>query len=219
MQTLDLSREPYQTELDEAVEKEIAAAVLKNEEKKKKKGNDGAVSGHNAISSEVDDRILVLEETVEKLDDKMQVWGSMLTKLYEKQFGKSAYPVQKRPKKHTPLSEKVQSAVSSESEKSEDEEGSDQSSKDAESSEGIASDEDHNNSTEKAAEEPKAPAKLKDKIVEDVQAPADVGSNARAGSKSGSVAGPSDRGRPSVSTSEKVPKVSSTFKYLCLRIR
>ena len=108
----------------------------------------------------------------------------------------------------------MQSAVSSESNKSEDEEGSSYSSHDDESNDGMALDADDDKSPRKAAKKPQPPAKLKEKIVEDVQAEADVGSNARRGSKSGSGTGPSNRGCPSVSTSEKVPKVSSTFKYL-----
>ena len=99
MQSLELGREPYQTELDEAVDKEIAAVVLKNEQRKKRKGTDGVVASQNAVKNEEHDRILVLEDTVEKLDDRMQVWGSVLTKLYEAQFGKSSSAVQKRPKK------------------------------------------------------------------------------------------------------------------------
>ena len=65
------------------MEKEIAAIVLKNEERKKRKDNDGVVASQNAIKNEVDDRILLLEDNVEKLDDRLQVWGSMLTKLYK----------------------------------------------------------------------------------------------------------------------------------------
>jgi hypothetical protein len=38
---MDLGWEPYQTELDELVEKEIAAVMLKNEERKNRKGKEG----------------------------------------------------------------------------------------------------------------------------------------------------------------------------------
>jgi hypothetical protein len=210
---LELGREPYHTELDEAVEKEIAAVILKNEERKRRKGNEGAVCDRNAVKDEVEDRILHLEESVEKIDDRMQVWGSMLSKLYEAKFGKSGSKVNKQGKKHTPVSQQVQSAVSTESENSDDEDHSVQTSPAEDNSEHMTSAEEDENSQEKAGEAPQEPAKLKEKCVEKVEGEPDVGSVARGGNKSGSGAGPSERRRQSLSTSEKAAQVSSTFQY------
>lgn len=42
--TMELGRKPYQTELDEVVDKETAAVISKNEEKKRKQGKEGTTS-------------------------------------------------------------------------------------------------------------------------------------------------------------------------------
>jgi hypothetical protein len=72
---LDLGREPYQTELEELVEKEITAVVLKNEDKKKRKGKDGALAVHTGFTNEVDERLLLLEDVVEKWEEKWRYGG------------------------------------------------------------------------------------------------------------------------------------------------
>ena len=134
---MELGREPYQTELDEAIEKEIIAVLLKNEERKKRKRNDGVVVHvHSAVNKEVEDQIMLMEDTVEKWEERMDVWRSMLSKMYEAQFGKKPSRLHEERKKKNSLSQKVESSVSDESEKTGDEEGSSQSSHDDDSSEG-----------------------------------------------------------------------------------
>jgi hypothetical protein len=92
---MELKRESYETELDKLVEKEIAAVVLKNEERKKRKGKEGELTVPSAVNNDVEDRLLLLEDAVEKWDDRMDVWGSILSKLYDAQFGKSSTGVPK----------------------------------------------------------------------------------------------------------------------------
>ena len=86
---LDLGREPYQIELDELVEKEIAAVVMRNEERKKKKGKVGTQSTPTASGSEVNDRLLLVEDFMERWNEKFEVWGTMISKLCEVQFRKA----------------------------------------------------------------------------------------------------------------------------------
>ena len=158
---------------------------------------------------------MLLEESIEKIDDRMQVWGSMLSKLCEAKFGKSGNTVQKQGKKPTPVSQQVQSADSSESEKSDDGEGSNQSSHDDDSSDHMTSEDEDDNSPGKVDEVPQAPTKLKGKIVEKGESQADVGSVARGGSKSGSGARPTERGRLSQSTDKQMKKVIPNLINSC----
>ena len=188
---------------------------MKNEERKKRKGHDGAVAVHTAINNNVEDRLLLLEDVVEKWDDRMDVWGSMLSILYEAQFEKSATRVHKEEQKQTPISQKVQFGVSVESEESGDENGSVQSSHDNESSNKRTSEEDDENSPGKSAEVPHASGKLKEKSVQETKGKADVVSISIARGKTRSGAWPSEQGWQSLSTSEKMPKVSSIFHYSC----
>ena len=207
---MELGREPYQTELDELVDKEIAAVLLKNEERKKKKGNDGATAVHNVVNNDVDERLLFLEDAVEKFDRKMDVWGSMLSKLYKAQFGKTASAVEMEGKKHTPLSQNVESAgISEGSEKSENEEGSLQLSHDDDSSDGRTSDKDDDKFAGNSLEVPPASGKLKEKCVQENQGEANVRSIPTARENAGIGSRPSERGKASVSSSDNIPKVSS----------
>ena len=207
-QSLDLGREPYQIELDEAVEKEIAAVLLKNEERKKKKRNDVAMAPLNsAVNKEFEDRILLMEDTVEKWEERMDDFGSMLSKMYEAQFGKKPSRVQDERKNKRTVSQKVEAAVFEKGEKSGDEEGSSQSPPDDDSSDGSSSNEEEDYSAGKSTEVPLASAKEKGKNVQDAQGQPVVGSIAIAAHKSGSVARTSEPGRPSASNSEKIPKV------------
>ena len=121
---MQLGQEPYQTELDNAVDKEIAAIVLKNEERKKRKGVHEAVNVETAVNKDIEDRLLLLEDSNEKWDEKMDVMGSILSKLYEALFGKSASIVHEDEEKQSPLSEKVQYGDSKESGDSGGEKGS-----------------------------------------------------------------------------------------------
>ena len=139
---MQLGREPYQTELDNLVKKEIAAIVLRNEERKKRKGVDGAVDVHSAVNKDIEDRLLFIEDSIDKWDEKIDVMGSMLSKIYEAQFGKSGTIVPQDDQNRSPLSKKVQSEDSEDSEESRDEKLSVQSSHDDDSSDGKTSDED-----------------------------------------------------------------------------
>ena len=51
-------REPYETELEELVEKEIAVVVSKNEERKRKKWKEATSSTQAADSTDLNDRLL-----------------------------------------------------------------------------------------------------------------------------------------------------------------
>ena len=224
---MELRREPYQTELDELVDMEIAAVLKKNEERKKRKGLDGPAGVNNVVNDDVDERLLFLEDAVEKIDVKMDSWGNMLSKLYEKQFGKTPTLVEKKRKKQTPVSQKMESGGDSDSsekseneegsqhEKSENEEGSEQSSHDDDSSDGGTLDDDEDKSAGKKLEVPPVSGKLKEKVEQENQGEADVQGIRTAGENAMTGAGPSDRGRASVSSSDKIPKVSSLFLYLC----
>ena len=150
---MELGREPYQTELDDAVDKEIAAVVLKNEERKKRKGVQGAVNVETAVNKDIEDRLLLLEDSIEKWDEKMDVMGSMLSKLYKAQFGKFTSIVHEDEEKQSPISENVYSGNSEESGDSGGEKGLVQSTNDDDSSEGRSSEEDVDNSASKSTEE------------------------------------------------------------------
>ena len=207
---MELGREPYQTELDDAVEKEIAAVVQKNEERKKRKGAQGAVNVDTAVNKDIEDRLLLLEDSIEKWDEKMDFMGSMLSKLYEAQFGKSASTVHEDDdEKRSPFSEKVNSEYSEDSEDSGGENASKKSTNDADSSDGRSSDEDVDNSAGKSTDEQHAPGKLKGKEVQEGVGEGVVASIAAGGAEAGSIAGPKGRGRSGVTTSKKSTKVRS----------
>ena len=207
---MQLGREPFQTELDDAVEKEIAAVVLKNEERKKRKGIDGGVSVHTASKKDIEDRLLMIEDSIEKWDEKMGIWGSMLSKLYQAKFRKDAAIVDDEDENQSPLSEKEQCGHSEDTEDSGGEKGSVQSSDDDESGDGRTSEEHVQNPPGKEAEVRQESGKLKRKEVEEAVGEADLASVAAGGGKQRSMAGPSERGGRSVSTAEKVTKVSSS---------
>lgn len=59
----ELGWESYQMELDDLVEKEIAAIVLKNKERKKRKRVDGAVAANSAMNKDIEDRLLLIDTT------------------------------------------------------------------------------------------------------------------------------------------------------------
>jgi hypothetical protein len=93
------------------VEKEIAAVVLKNKERKKRKGKDGALAVHTGFTNEVDEHLLFLEDVVEKWKEKMEVRASMVSKLYEAQFGKTVCALPATVANDAQVSQKVQSKV------------------------------------------------------------------------------------------------------------
>ena len=70
---MDLGRKPYQTELDELVEKEIAAVVMKNEDRKRRKGKVGIHSTLTASSNDLNERLLLVEDFMERWDEKLEV--------------------------------------------------------------------------------------------------------------------------------------------------
>ena len=84
---MDLGRDPYQIELDELVEKAIATVVSKNKEMKRRKGKEGTTSTLTASSSDLNERLLQVEDFMERWDNKLEVWGTMISKLYEIQLG------------------------------------------------------------------------------------------------------------------------------------
>jgi hypothetical protein len=79
---MDLGPEPYQTELDEVVEKEIAAMIKKNEGRKKRKGTEGSHSITSGTRNDLDERLLMLEDFVERWDEKLELCGTMISKLH-----------------------------------------------------------------------------------------------------------------------------------------
>ena len=218
-QSMQLGRKPYQTELDDAVEKEIAAVILKNDERKKKKGVDDSGTVQTAATKDIQDRLLLLEDSIEKFDDRMDAWGSMLSKLYEAQFGKNESRVRKEGQNDKRLPEEQQSGDSDEGVDSEDGKRSVHSSHDGSSedgtSEGSTSEEDDEITPNKPAEVPTTSEKLKDKQIQEAEGEATVASTEEDGGKAGSGAGPTEPTRNTVSTSEKMPKVSATFHYSC----
>ena len=214
---MQLGREPYQTEVDDAVEKEIAAVILKNEERKKKKGVDDSGDVQTAAMKDMQERLLLLEDSIEKFDDRMDEWGSMLSKLYEAQFGKNESRVREKARKEKAPPQEQQTGDSDEGEDSGDQKRSVQSSDDDgsrdDSSEGRTSDEDEEITPSTAAKVPPVQEKLKEKQIEEAECEAVVARTPEKGGKKGSVAGPSEPTRQSVSTSEKTLKVSARFHY------
>jgi hypothetical protein len=108
---MDLGREPYQTELDELVEKEIAAVMSKNEERKNRKGKEGGQAIPTGITSDVDERLLLLEDSFDKWTEKMELWRTMVTKLYENQFKKPTSRVPSELLQDVELSQRIHSKV------------------------------------------------------------------------------------------------------------
>ena len=212
---MQLGQKPYQTELDDLVEKEIAAVVLKNKERKKRKGIDGGVAANSAVNKDIEDRLLLIEDCIEKWDEKMDVMGSMLSKLYEAQFGKSAPKPPEEEQKGSPQSEEVQSEDSEDSEESGNDKVSGQSSHDDDSSDGSTSEEDVDNFAEKSVEVRHASQKSKGKGKQEAEGEEEVGSIAGGGVKSGSTVGPSKRGRQSGSTFQKIQKMNVIKHYCC----
>ena len=216
---MQLNREPYQTEVDDAVEKEIAAVILKNDERKKRKGVDDSGAVQTAATKGIQDRLLLLEDSIEKFDERMDVWGSMLSKLYEAQFGKNKSRVRKETQNKKPRTQEQESGDSDEGEDSEDRKRSGHSSDDDSSqnntSDGSSSEEDDDITPSKAAGVPATSGNLKEKQIQEAEGEAAVASTEEEGGKAGSGAGPSEPTRNAVSTTEKIPKVSATFHYSC----
>ena len=120
--------------------------VLRNEERKKKKGADGGVNVHTAGKSDIEDLLLMPEDSIEKWDEKMDVFGSMLSKLYQAKFDKDAAIVDDDEGNQSPPSEKKQTGHSQDIEDSGGEKGSAQSFHDDESGDGRTSEEHVQNS-------------------------------------------------------------------------
>jgi hypothetical protein len=124
LQAIDLGRDPYPIELDELVEKEIAAVIFKNEERKKKKGkekrDDITATGRN----EVDDRLLFLEDFVDKWVEKLEIWDRMIIDLQEGAQGEPLVRMPGKGLKDISVSNKLPSKVCVPSHDSGDEEES-----------------------------------------------------------------------------------------------
>lgn len=209
---MQLGREPYQTELDDEVEKEIAAVVSKNEERKKRKGVDGGVNVRIGVNKDVEDRLLLLEDSIDKWDEKMDVMGSMLSKLYKAQFGEEAVIVHDDEGLQSPISEKDESGDSQGRSNSSGEKGSVQLSHKDDRSDGRTSEEEVDISPGKAAEVQLDSRKLKGKDVQEGVEEAEVASVAEGGGKAGSVAGPSEQVRCGLSNSSQIKTVSSSYQ-------
>jgi hypothetical protein len=121
---MDLGREPYQIEVDELVEKEIAAVMLKNKDRKKRKGKEVAQPSTTPSSNDVEERLLLLEDFVEKWEEKLEVWGRMLSRMYASQFKNQDSQVAGDHVSEAELSEGRQSKVSVHSEDSGEVKGS-----------------------------------------------------------------------------------------------
>jgi hypothetical protein len=137
---MDLGREPYQTELDELVEKEIAAVMSKNEERKNRKGKEGGQAIPTGITSDVDERLLLLEDSFDKWTEKMELWRTMVTKLYKNQFKKPTSELLQ----DVELSQRVHSKVCARPKDLSEDKGSIESHADDGSSESGTSDDDDN---------------------------------------------------------------------------
>jgi hypothetical protein len=133
---MELGREPYQTELNELVEKEIAAVVSKNEERKRKKGKEATNSTRAADSTDLNERLLQVEDFMERWDEKLEVWGTMISKIYEDKFQTAAPRIPSKVVNDGERSQRDQSAVSGGSKESSDDKDSDKSSNEDESVEG-----------------------------------------------------------------------------------
>ena len=133
---MQIGREPYQTELDELVEKEIAAVVSKNEERKRKKGKEATNSTHAADSTDLNERLVQVEDFMERWDEKLEVLGTMISKIYEEKFRTAAPQILPRVVNDGERSQRDQSALSGGSKESSDEKDSDKSSSEDEIAEG-----------------------------------------------------------------------------------
>ena len=118
---MDLGRESYQTKLDELVEKEIAVVVSKNEERKRRKRKEGTNSTTTAFGNKFNKHLLQVEDFMERWDEKLDVWRTMITKLYEIQFQKSAPRISTKLVNDAKNSQRVPSAISGGSKDSADE--------------------------------------------------------------------------------------------------
>ena len=164
---LDLGWEPYQTELDELVEKEIVAVVCKNEERKKRKGKEGMTSTQTVSTSDFNERLLQVEDFMERWDEKLDSWGTMITKLYEVQLGKLAPRISNELVNDAGNSDMVPSVVSGGSKDSADENESAKSYAEDESQEGRSSHEDNDQSADKSPEMVKSAGKQKEVAPEE----------------------------------------------------
>lgn len=83
LQTMNLGRDPYPTEVDELVNKEIAAVILKNEEKK---GKDKTTDLPGIVSNDVEVRLLFLKD---KWAGKLEIWERMMSDSQEGDLNES----------------------------------------------------------------------------------------------------------------------------------
>jgi hypothetical protein len=74
------------------VEKEIAIAVQRNEERKRKKGKEVGNGVSTTSNNDVEERLLVLEDFVDKWNEKLEGWEMMISKIYEAQVKIAASP-------------------------------------------------------------------------------------------------------------------------------
>ena len=163
---MDLGWDPYQTELDELVEKEIAAVISRNKERKRKKGKEGTNSNPAASASELNERLFQVEDFMERWDEKLEVWGTMISKLYEVQFKKSRPWTPTEIGKAGESSRRVPSPVSGRSEDSTNEKDSNKSDSADLSDEGNTSHEQDEESADQSPPVLKNARKQKEVVVE-----------------------------------------------------
>jgi hypothetical protein len=108
---MDLGRDLYPTELDELVEKEIASVIMKNEERKKKKGKEKTKDIPAAGGNDLEDRLLFLEDFVDKWAEKLEIWDSMITESEEGALNEPVPGRRRELRKDVPLSGKIPSKV------------------------------------------------------------------------------------------------------------
>jgi hypothetical protein len=106
------------------VQNEITIAVQRNVEKKRKKGKEVGNGAFTTSSNDIEERLLVLEDFVEKWDEKLEGWGMMISKLYEAQVKKVASQGKDQHASLAQLPRPVQSTVLVRTEESASEKGS-----------------------------------------------------------------------------------------------
>ena len=163
---MDLEWEPYQTELDELVEKEIAMVVSKNEERKKRKGKERTNSTPTTSGNDLNNWILQVEDFMERWDKKLEMWGTMISELYEVQFRKSAPQIPTELVNEGENFQRVPFVVSGESKDSADDKDSVKSYTDDDSEEGGTYHEQDDQSADKSLPLVKYAGKQKEVVTE-----------------------------------------------------
>ena len=141
--------------------------VCKNEERKKRKGKEGTTSTQTASGNDFNDRLLQVEDFMERWDEKLDSWGTMIKKLYEVQLGKSAPGISNELVNDAENSEMVPSAVSGGSKATDDGKESGKSYAKDESDNGGSSHEDNDQSADNSPEMVKSAGKGKEVVPEE----------------------------------------------------